>query len=234
MTMHDLHDPGRSGPTPTLFDPGPKLGPPPRPETILAAEPWPDNAALVLDLRQLGYLSGRILDPTFGRGSWWKRWEPPELETSDLADGVDVRDLPWPDASFDAAVFDPPHLPASNTTSTTPVFADRYGLADGPRSNAALDALYRTGIAELARVLRPGGYLIVKATPHVNGRQYHPMSARVVAWCEAADLRVVDELLMLRARGPLDLRTCPTQRTSRRNYSTVTVAQRQGPSTRQP
>jgi hypothetical protein len=210
---------------PTLFELGPAPGPARR-APVLAAVECRDNAEMVLALRDLGYLTGRVLDPTYGAGRWWQHWQPAELECSDLADGVDVRALPWPDASFDAAVFDPPHLPSSRPSSTADVWTDRFGLDDGPMSNAELDELYRAGILELARVIRPGGHLIVKATPHVNGRRYHPMSVRVAMWCEAAGLRVVDELVMVRPPGPLNLATNGTQQTSRRNYSTATVARR--------
>ena len=42
-------------------------------EPILAAQYWKDNAALIADVAKL-YLDAdvRTLDPTWGRGGWWR------------------------------------------------------------------------------------------------------------------------------------------------------------------
>ena len=52
---------------------------------VLAACAWPTNADLVVDLVRLGYLKpeDRVLDPTWGRGKWWTKWEPAELTKHD-------------------------------------------------------------------------------------------------------------------------------------------------------
>lgn len=80
---------------------------------ILAATKWRSNAELIRDVVRLGYLreDSVTLDATFGRGIWWKLWRPNILITHDIRqDGVDFRNLPESDNTFDVAVFDPPYV----------------------------------------------------------------------------------------------------------------------------
>jgi len=196
--------------------------PPAGADPILAATAWKSNAELVVALRDLAFLpiAGRILDPTFGRGTWWAKWRPAGLTGTDIATGADVRNLPFRDDAFDAAVYDPPHIPSySLATTTADDFRDRFGLME-LRNSAGIRDLYIEGIAELGRVIRPGGHLTVKTTDYINGRIYHPMAANAVGWLQAANFDVVDVLVMLRNPGPTGNRATHS---SRRNYSTATV-----------
>ena len=62
---------------------------------ILAAHRWKHNSELIYDAMLLNYIGPRVLDPTYGRGNWWKAWQPLELVKHDLTlDGVDFRALP--------------------------------------------------------------------------------------------------------------------------------------------
>jgi tRNA G10 N-methylase Trm11 len=138
-------------------------------EVVYAATRWLSNAYMIEDVARLGYLSGRVLDPTCGRGVWWQRWMPEELVTSDLKDGVDFRNLPHPDASFDAVAFDPPYVSIGGRTTTgIPAMHHAYGLTEAPRSPQALQAMINEGMGECARVLRCGGYLLVKCCDYVS------------------------------------------------------------------
>ena len=54
----------------------------------------------------------KVADVTFGKGVFWRKvpTEKYDLHPSDIADGVDCRDLPYEDESFDCVVFDPPYM----------------------------------------------------------------------------------------------------------------------------
>lgn len=80
-----------------------------------------NNAELIADLAELGYLSGRVLDPTYGLGRFWNQHRPDDLTAVDIDPrrGViraDFRSLPFSDNTFNACTFDPPYK--LNGTST--------------------------------------------------------------------------------------------------------------------
>lgn len=131
------------------------------------------NADLIAKIAPL-YLTGSVLDVTYGDGGWWKRYRPAEFTFHDLykVDGVDFRQLPEADSSVDAVCFDPPYVPAGGgpTTEETENFRDRFGLNDGYRSQDDLDDLIRSGLAECARVSRR--WVLVKCCEYVNARHF--------------------------------------------------------------
>jgi SAM-dependent methyltransferase len=190
--------------------------------TVLAAQPWRTNAELIADCARLGYLQThwRTLDPTFGRGGFWKKWRPAELVVHDMKlDGVDFTDLPHGDASFDAVVFDPPYK--LNGTPTRSV-DERYGV-DVVDTREARHDLIRAGIDECARVLRPGGWLLVKCQDQVNGGKVRWQTREFADHAELKHgMRLVDMLHRLGYRPqPAGRR----QVHARRNYSTLLVFQ---------
>lgn len=114
------------------------------------------------------YLTGSVLDVTYGEGKWWERFKP-QLTAHDLKlDGVDFTALPETDASYDAVCFDPPYITTGGLgSSSARIYSgrggglrDRYGLAQ--RSQDELWALISGGMSEAARVVRPGGFVLVK------------------------------------------------------------------------
>lgn len=142
--------------------------------TVPAAFAWPSNAHLIEDVATLGYLRKEwtILDPTYGEGVFWRRWRPDahNLAGSDLdpakspcGSGVDFTALPWPEAAFDAVVLDPPYK--LNGTSAE-VGDARYGV-HVKATWQERHQLIRDGITECTRVLRPGGYLLLKCQDQV-------------------------------------------------------------------
>jgi SAM-dependent methyltransferase len=71
----------------------------------------------------------------------------------------DFRDLPYPDESFNLAVFDPPHIIRSDGMETlTGVMTKKYGCLHAETWQDDL----RRGFDELFRVLSPGGTLVFK------------------------------------------------------------------------
>ena len=53
-----------------------------------------------------------IADVTYGKGTFWRRVKITDydLHTSDIADGVDCRELPYRSISMDCVVIDPPYM----------------------------------------------------------------------------------------------------------------------------
>lgn len=195
---------------------------------IVAAQRWANNAALIEDARDLGYISGRVLDPTYGRGSWWKNWRPDNLTTHDLAlDGVDFRALPS-DGLFDTITFDPPYIPQGGRETSTlgeagasGHFLDRYGLRTVPTTNGALQTLIVDGLACFREHLNRRGIVLLKCMSYVNGGRWRAMPRWLANEAEALGYVQIDELIHLRTPGPQPARD--HQRTARRNYSMLLV-----------
>ena len=192
---------------------------------MLAASAWPTNAHLIEAVATLGYLryEDRVLDPTFGRGVWWGRWRPAELVTHDIRqDGVDFRDLPYADGEFDAAVFDPPYVSVGGRKTTgLPDLHDRFGLTDAPTTPAGVQALINEGLGEVARVVRPGGLVLVKCQDYISSGKFWPGTHKTTSCALLLGLEIVDRLEHLAGVRPQP----PGRRQvhARRNLSTLLV-----------
>src|SRR5690606_27767225 len=46
------------------------------PVTVLAAHRWRNNAEMIADVAKLGYITGDVLDTTYGRGGFWTVYMP--------------------------------------------------------------------------------------------------------------------------------------------------------------
>jgi hypothetical protein len=158
--------------------------------TVRAADRWPTNAELIEDVAAFGWLrsTDHVLDPTFGKGVWWRRWRPDRLTTHYRAeDGTDFRHLDYPDATFAAVAYDPPYVcPGGIKTSTVQDFHDSFGMAEGRDTErmfsnpAELQAVIDAGTSEMWRLVRPaetldrGGIVLVKCQNYVWGGDLWP------------------------------------------------------------
>lgn len=194
-------------------------------DPVLAANAWPTNAHLIEAVATLGYLryEDRVLDPTYGRGVWWGRWRPSELVTHDIRlDGVDFRDLPHADGEFDAAVFDPPYVSVGGRKTTgLPDLHDRFGLTDAPTSPAGVQDLINSGLGEVARVVKPRGFVLVKCQDYISSGRFWPGTHKTTAYALGLGLEIVDRLEHLAGVRPQP----PGRRQvhARRNLSTLLV-----------
>lgn len=131
------------------------------------------NAALMSAIAPL-YLTGSVLDMTYGGGKWWEWFRPAELIGHDLiTDGVDFRHLPEPDASVDAVCFDPPYVLSGGESSAALAdgeFQNRYGIGilNGISGWPGLVALVTDGLDEACRVARC--FVLVKCMEFVQDR----------------------------------------------------------------
>jgi len=119
-----------------------------------------------------------IADPTFGNGVFWQQVDRSQytvLATDLKADGVDLRSLPYADESLDMVVNDPPYR-YTTEKNTRHEDTPGHGKVDGlynlqaaklTNTKAVLD-LYFAGMTEAKRVLKPGGFLVVKCQDTVQ------------------------------------------------------------------
>lgn len=122
-----------------------------------------------------------IADPTFGNGVFWKLVDRGQytVYATDLKGGVDLRALPNADGSLDMVVHDPPYryTPAKNVRHEDTPGHGRvdglYGLQAAKLVNTqAVLELYVAGMKEARRVLKVGGFLVVKCQDTVqDGKQ---------------------------------------------------------------
>lgn len=195
-------------------------------DAILATCRWRTNGELIAACAELGYLTGRVLDPTYGQGTWWSHYCPDRLDASDLDPdksptgvGVDFTDLPWLAGTFDAVAFDPPY---KLNGTPDPAVDHRYGV-DVPASWKERHRLIRQGISEAARVLLPGGYLLLKCQDQVCSGKVRWQTHEFTNHAADVGLELVDRFDMLSYRAqPAGRR----QVHARRNSSTLLVFQK--------
>lgn len=107
-----------------------------------------DNRELVLDAVRLGHIGGDVLDATYGKGNFWGAGRPllvdpfrtftamdinPRKVPEWTGDGYDarqgdVREPPFPPASFDTVVYDPDYKLNGTPDPTEDGPDERYGV----------------------------------------------------------------------------------------------------------
>lgn len=203
-------------------------------ELVLGAKSWQTNADLIADVAKLGYLDGHVLDPTYGRGLFWTKFQPTKLTAADLylqlpgVELVDFTDMPYPNATFNAVVLDPPYVAkGGRSTSGIREMDDRYGQHEAPKTPRLLQDLIEAGIANSWRVLKPKGYLLVKCKDYISSRTYWNGTYFVQQFCiETLLMKQVDRFEMVSAPGRQPAHR--TQEHARRNHSTLFVFRKKG------
>jgi hypothetical protein len=119
-----------------------------------------------------------LVDPTFGRGVFWKQIDTLLYAThfSDSATGgASLAQIAQPDASAHIVVLDPPyrHTPAASVVKPSVDVCYRLGASrDAIGSASAVRRLYSVGMREAHRVLLPYGFLFLKCQDTLEaGRQ---------------------------------------------------------------
>jgi hypothetical protein len=142
------------------------------------------NAALFARLAAL-YVSGLVLDMTYGKGGFWQELQlridrDIRLIKMDALLPVDIkadfRQAPFQSGTFDAVILDPPYAQHGSGSRIKASIAEPYqlGALDGltPTSAEEVLDLYRLGMGEARRILRKGGYLVVKCQDQIeSGKQ---------------------------------------------------------------
>lgn len=160
----------------------------PLPQSVFSGS----NSDLIAAIAPL-YLSGSVLDPTYGNGDtaggWWKRYTPDPFTHHDLAgDGIDFTDLPYEAGSFDTVCFDPPYVTSGGNSALSGTFRKRFGIdrVTGYGQEQELSDLIFAGLSECCRVAR--AFVLVKCMEFVSSRQFHDLpvdiatAARSLGW----------------------------------------------------
>jgi len=162
---------------PSLFAGAPDvLSAPDRPESVFYGR---DPALLRSMLAFYAATSPRVLDCTANARRMWEglSLDPApvfmDLDPTMAPDVVgDFRAMPFDAASFDVVVFDPPHLPASQTSAGDEGFGRAFGLGLSEMAYRAESLYFRPFLAEALRVLRPGGLVLAKLKDFINAREH--------------------------------------------------------------
>lgn len=205
--------------------------------TVYAAYPWKSNAQLIRDgVVPLGYLNRKwpTLDPTWGRGRWWKLWTPVSLYRHDryTLDGVDFRSLHYSDGTFKVVTYDPPYK-LNGTASKTSDVDYQYGVQEW-MSWQNRHALCKDGATEVARVLEVGGFLLWKMQDQVCGGHVRWQTVEFTNHATSLGLTLVDRFDLLtggRTQPPRSRKDGKpsVQQHARRNGSTLLVFQKRKP-----
>jgi hypothetical protein len=174
------------------------------------------NADLIAKVAPL-YLTGSVLDVTYGEGKWWDRFTPDPFTFHDLVkvDGVDFRALPEDDRSATTVVFDPPYIISGGESATMPEFQNAYGvgghnlqMTNSEGGNASLHDLIRGGVAECCRVADT--WLLVKCMEFAQGggvnnafgSDFHDMPFAVTTWALGGGFIKHDTIVHHAGSGP--------------------------------
>lgn len=135
------------------------------------------NADLIADVASLYLRPGDVVaDVTYGTGRFWKKTDVSRyrfLQTDLCTDKAnitcDFRQLPLLSSSVDTVVFDPPYIHAPGKG----MLKHRYGglKTTDMATYADIMLLYKTGLAEANRVLKPDGRVWVKCKDTLASEQ---------------------------------------------------------------
>lgn len=216
-------------------------------DLVYAATEWVTNAQMIADVAKLGYLkdSDVILDPTYGKGGWWRVWHPAgdtlvgHQWRQRMATGVwwrdwtagsrhqvwDFKQMWYADEVFDAVTFDPPYVsPGGRSTTGIPGMHAAYGMDDSPSTPEGVQEDIDAGLRECFRVVKKGGIVLVKCQDYVTSGNLWPGAWLTQQSAYAIGFNLVDILQYLGDGGPQPERE--TQAHARHNYSTLLVLER--------
>ena len=168
----------------------------------------------------------RIADVTYGRGVFWNRVDLDvyDLETSDLKNGVDCRDLPYADNDFDSVVFDPPYMHTPGGTAHNghqnfeQYYANNSDVPGAKKYHEAVLDLYFRAAREAWRVLRPEGTYVVKCQDEVCANKQRLTHIEIIN--ELATLGfVVEDLFVVVRRNKPGVSRLLRQVHARKNHS---------------
>jgi SAM-dependent methyltransferase len=133
-----------------------------------------DNDLLIEQVAQLYLRPGmRVADITYGKGTFWLRIDldkyhffPSDIVTVPECPHDFREELPYEPDSFDVVVFDPPytHNPGQMIVN------DSYQLKETTKGfyHDDIIKLYRQGMTQAVRILKPGGTLWVKCMDEIE------------------------------------------------------------------
>lgn len=196
---------------------------------VLAIGKRSNNAQLIEEAAQLGYLDGLVIDLTYGEGKFWTRFRPDEerFVTNDLHKPAELRldfcDTRLDAERYDAVVFDPPYKLAGrrdtfDAAKGAQSMDSRYGTGGSYVPIGRTAELIDCGTREACRISRR--FVLVKCMDQVASGRIHWQTDDVTATAKSCGFRKLDSLIL-----PGGRKQSPKRRQvhARRNYSTLLV-----------
>jgi hypothetical protein len=180
-----------------------------------------DNSGLIKKVVDLYFQEGdKIADVTYGKGVFWKQVDLDKYNVicSDIKTGIDFRNLPYQDDSFNHSVIDPPYARITNLQG----MVDCYNTTRYTTHEDILQ-LYREGLKELKRITQPGGYILCKCQDEIYGckQKWTHIEIHNIAIQELG-LYSKDLFVLVNTRNPKPLYK---QQHARKNHSYLWVFQ---------
>lgn len=152
---------------------------------------------------------GKVADVSYGKGVFWKQVKTDlfDFHPSDLQTGIDARNLPYEDGSFDCIVFDPPymHTPGGTAHKEHQNFEDYYKnnqTASTKKYHDAVLDLYFEAAKEAYRVLKPEGVYIVKCQDEVCANRQRFTHIEIVNELDSYGFQGEDIFVVVRQGKP--------------------------------
>lgn len=172
-----------------------------------------NNAGLISKVAALYFSEGdTIADVTYGKGVFWREVDPVKYKIvgTDIKTGIDFRNLPYKSESFQHGVLDPPYARVGlggmeqcyNTTKSS--------------SHAEIMELYRYGLKELNRIIKPNGFILVKCQDEVCSGKQHWSHIEIKDMAEEMGLYTRDLFIFVNTKTP---KVYYKQRHTRKNHS---------------
>jgi hypothetical protein len=183
-----------------------------------------DVFALILDL----YVSkgSKIADVTYGQGAFWKNVDKNKyaIYPSDIKTGIDCRNLPYENETYDCIVLDPPymHTPGGTAHVNHQNFENYYqnnSITNNEKKyhEAVLDLYFRAA-KEACRVLRKKGIFIVKCQDEVCANKQRLTHVEIINELSKYGYVCEDLFVIIRNNKPGVSRILK-QRHARKNHS---------------
>ena len=191
-------------------------------------------------------IGSKIADVTYGNGVFWKNVDISryELIATDIANGIDCRNLPYENDSFDVLVLDPPYMEGllrNNSlhkagTSTYSAFRDYYSNGDesnkdGPKWHKAVTDLYYKAGIEGFRVLKNNGIMIVKCQDEVSANRQWLTHVEIINFYEQLGFYTKDLFVVVR-KNKASIARLIKQKHARKNHSYFLVFVKNGKNNR--
>lgn len=172
------------------------------------------NSGLIKKVSGLYFNPGdKIADVTYGKGVFWREVNENTYNIigSDIKTGVDFRDLPYQDNSFEHSVIDPPYARIQNLKGMRDCYnTTRYITHDG------IIQMYQEGLVELKRITKKSGYILCKCQDEIYGCKQKWSHIEIHDIAVELGLYVKDLFILINTKNPKPLYK---QQHARKNHS---------------